>query len=287
MRKSKLTRDEILRLACSIANGGRSKKPANTDSSVTNNHASIGDQFPTIRFVPKHTRMSLVAETPEGMYREGLKAFKYLSSKYAPGLLLNGSTRIGTLHDYRREELGRGIYDPNEGRKRLYHQKTHFTVTAGTPEGDSMKHMGFDLAGDAKLKVDGIKMVREIDHPDLYVWCCASTLDAEISTSLEGAEVCVEIADLGGFFREMTAAINTVRSVKFLGMQEVQYLPVDQPWNGVDLGLSAAFSKEPGAYGAQREIRGVWAPLDDDPIAPFILESSDLSRFCREVEIPS
>jgi len=133
------------------------KKTSKQDSSVTNNHASIGDQFPTIRFVPKHTRMSLVAETPEGMYREGLKAFKYLSSKYAPGLLLNGSTRIGTLHDYRREELGRGIYDPNEGRKRLHHRKTHFTVTAGTPEGDSMKHMGFDLAGDAKLKVDGIK----------------------------------------------------------------------------------------------------------------------------------
>lgn len=288
MQRPKMTRAEILQAACDRLNGHRQMNRANASAEKPADvHPAPSTALPTIIYKPAdNPRSRLVAESAEGSYQEGIKGYKYLRRKYAAALL-SGSTRLGTLHDYRREELGHGIADPNEGRKRLHHQATHFDVQGGTPEGDAFKHMGLNVASGASVKFEGVRLVREIDHPDVFVWCCASVLDAEITKELDGAETCVEIADLGGFFREITAALNKVRPVKFLGMQEIKYLPIDQPWNGIDLGLSAAFSKEPGAYGAQHEIRAIWAPLDDEPIEPFILQADGLSRFCKEVELPT
>ncbi|MGF6937798.1 hypothetical protein OKW41_006960 [Paraburkholderia sp. UCT70] len=300
MLKTKLSHREILELACALANGSRPTKPVSKSATASANsrvpppmapRSAIGRISPstagaTFVYAPKNNlRSALVAATPEGGYQHGIKGYKYLARKYVAGLL-SGSTRLGTLHDYRREELGHGIADPNEGRKRLHHQKTDFTITGETADGDAFRHMGFEVLSGGSVKFSGIQLIREVDHPDVFVWCCAGVLDSEIMTELDGAEACVEISDLGGFFREITMAIGKLRPVKFLGMQEIQYLPIDQPWNGVDLGLSAAFSKDRGAYGGQREIRAIWAPLDDDPIEPLILQADGLSHFCKEVDLP-
>ncbi len=200
-------------------------------------------------------------------------------------LLRDGSTRVGTLFDFRREELGKGIADPEEGVLRLTHEMrgaNHFKKAS--PEADALKLLGFGLAGDATIQ--DIAITRQIDHPDVYVWCCAGELSRDVMAGLEGSEVCVEITNAGEFFDALTRAMNALVPVEFLGFRNVDYVPRDQRWDGMTLGQSAAFVKEPGAYGVQKEVRAVWRAVDGGALTPKFPKSEDLIQWCREADVP-
>lgn len=148
--------------------------------------------------------------------------YKYLARHHAEDLVRGGSTRVGTLHDFRRVELGRGISDPDEGRLRV--KRSLAGPHTFAPETDSAKSMGFfGLDIHEPTQIADINFKREIDHPDVYVWCCSTKSSSEVMASLEGAETCVEIRNPGLFFERMSEALNAIRPVEFLGFRAITY----------------------------------------------------------------
>ncbi|WP_225031756.1 hypothetical protein [Paraburkholderia sp. XV] len=205
--------------------------------------------------------------------------YKYLARRHAEGLITEGSTRVGTLFDFRREELGRGVADPDEGKLRVDRSIVgELKIDRGTPSAEMMRFFGVDVVGSASI--ENIHFRREIEHPDVFVWCCSTVHSKETMSSLEGADTCVEIRNAGAFFDELTAALNAVRPVEFLGFREVTYVPRDQTWESYSPLMSAAFVKEPAAYGAQNEVRAVWRALDENRLEPAFPQSRRLAEFC-------
>lgn len=79
--------------------------------------------------------------------------------------------------------------------------------------------------------------------------------------------------------------MDEIHPVKFVGFRQIAYLPREEKWNGVDLGLSAALIKEPTAFASQYEVRKIWAPLHDGTIDTQNLKRSDCVKFCQIVEV--
>lgn len=213
----------------------------------------------------------------------GVTLYKYLPRQYAEDLVRDGSTRVGTLYDFRRIELGAGVADPEEGLLQVSRQiggEPHY-FPPGTKEGAAMRFFGIE--GDAS--VQNIQFRRVLEHPDVFVWCCSTEFSADVEQSLEGAEACVEIRAAGTFFDELTRALNAVRPVEFLGFREVTYTPRNQTWESYSPDMSAAFVKDPGSYGAQNEVRAVWRSLDKNPIRPEFPRSAALTEFCAIREV--
>jgi|GEM_PF-1994444 len=237
----------------------------------------------TILYVPPTPSAAELARTAvQKSLPSDTTLYKYLSSEYGHALL-RGNTRIGTLYDFRRIELGKGIADPDEGRKTLVHIVHDRTYVGGTEAAEAMAEMGFSIGSGGPVRFQSLNFERRVDHPDMFVWCCSASFDTGVMAALDGAELCIEVTEAGGFFSAMTDCLNSKRKVKFLGFREVAYLPRRQKWNEQNLGESAAFLKEPGAYGAQYEVRAAWLPLDGEPIEPLIIECPELGAHCRHL----
>ncbi|TDY26367.1 hypothetical protein B0G81_6880 [Paraburkholderia sp. BL6665CI2N2] len=237
----------------------------------------------TLIYKPTGDDGSIAEFRPIASMDREVTLYKYLPRRYAEDLVRDGSTRVGTLYDFRRIELGAGVADPNEGQLRVNRKiggQLHY-FPAGTQEAEAMKFFGISGEG----AVQNISFRRDIEHPGVFVWCCSTEFSADVESSLEGADACVEIRNAGLFFDELTRAIHAVRPVEFLGFRKVTYTPRNQNWESYSPDMSAAFVKDPGSYGAQNEVRAVWRSLDGNPIKAEFPRSAALTEFCAIREL--
>lgn len=218
--------------------------------------------------------------------------YRYARRRYNDALVSRGEIRIGTLHDFRRSEHGRGIADGSEGRKTVTNHVRDYVIADSRQDErvQELRMFGVNVAGE-NITIRNSNFSNSISAPNAFILCASSRNDAATRAQFEGAETCVEISDPEEFARTLTPCLSASRPVHFLGWHPVRYQPRAETFNGRNLGLAPELIKDP-AYSRQYEWRAIWRP---DPAAtagsvsmelhPCNLSCEGIRRFVRHVEV--
>ncbi|WP_152537005.1 hypothetical protein [Pseudomonas syringae] len=213
--------------------------------------------------------------------------YRYSGKKYNDSLLALGGVRVGTLHDFRKNEHKSGISDRNEGRKTVSHHIDYARDRVQHAEHfEALKHfnaISFDESVD--IQISDFSMIQEHDHPDCFVHCISSEYSQQVLEQFEGADSCVEIFDVLGFYKRLTSTLNMHVSARLLTIEEVVYKPRHEVWNGKNWGIHPALIKE-SDFARQHEIRAIWINNSGKPISPVLLNDVGLIPFCRSIQTP-
>lgn len=221
------------------------------------------------------------------------RLYRYTEREYADRLLSVGSLRVGTLHDFRREEHKGGIADRNEGRKTIHHKIDKLAKVTGedthSPKSKDEEALeafsALDIPPGITLDIENVTLFEEFDKGDCFLLCMSHRLSRETMRQFEGADTCIEIHEPNPFFRELTKTLTARHPVKFMGAIGVEYQERSREWSGKGWGVDAALIKEP-EFHLQYEVRAGWRPLSKGPIEPLIIENPELTKHCRIVDVP-
>lgn len=214
-------------------------------------------------------------------------AFRYSGQKYNDALLALGNVRIGTLHDFRRTEHKQGIADVNEGKKRVSHHIPYATEKdVGSIHLEALKQFNaINLEGSTDVILENVSVSQEFDHPDCFVHCTSVKYSSDVLRQFDGADSCVEISDLFGFYRRLTETLNSIVPVQLFTLSKVRYMKRHEQWNGRNWGIHPALMKEP-EFVRQVEFRAIWIPKFPGAISPIVVNDTGLLSFCRARETP-
>ena len=233
-----------------------------------------------LRSAPFASRLRKGVKWHQGMYR-------YLANKYTKSLLALGAIRVGTLHDFRRSEHKRGVADPQEGKKEVFHPIEELHITdPNSPEVRAIEQFGIFNFGNepTNMKIQGLTIARSFDEPDCFILCPSKVLSKNTMLEFEDADSCYEISNPNEFYRVLTETLNSFVPVVFLGVYEVIYQDKKEQWNGKDWGHHPALIKEP-EFKNQSEIRAIWQPRFGHDIKPLIIANYRLIASCKELTI--
>lgn len=214
--------------------------------------------------------------------------YRYSSKKYNDMLLMEGSTRIGTLYDFRRSEHKAGIADPSEGKKTVYHHVEDWAIDdeqAGKPSKTmrAMSEVGmFHFEPGGGQRMTGITLAREIQTPDYFIHCSAYKLSDSVLKQFEGADSCVEIRNAQEFYGHLTESLNAITPVRFEGIHIIKYTDREEEWNGQDYGIPGLLIKEL-EFKEQCEVRAIWSPKIGVKIEPVVVRNMNITRHLRKI----
>lgn len=217
------------------------------------------------------------------------RLYRYSNKKYNDLLLNDGSLKIGTLHDFRSIEHKAGISDPNEGMKTVSHYIDYYSPD-NESEIPSINARAMETVTPGMLvlgkgsSMHNITIAREFKEPNCFVHCSSYVLSADVMSQFEGANSCVEIFDVRGFYRQLTRTINKTTPVEQFLQCRITYKSREENWNGQNFGLHPSFIKE-DQFERQYEYRVIWIPASSDSIAPIIINEPKLKKFCRAAAI--
>ena len=218
--------------------------------------------------------------------------YKYGRRVHIDGLLELGGIRVGTLHDFRRMELGIGISDPDEGKKRVSHEMGFMRVrkpgevtALNTQDASAPFAFEFFPPEASFVSVSGIRFHKEFDTPNHYVYCFSDTLSHSTMLEFEGANSCVAITNPTEFLHGITREIMKQTAVVSVGLCQVTYSAREENWTGQDWGGNPISLKLP-KYQGQHEWRAVWKPISDESIEPILIGTSELGAYCKHVTVP-
>jgi hypothetical protein len=206
------------------------------------------------------------------------KLYKYLQPEHARGLLERGTVRIGTLYDYRRNELGAAIGDENEGQSRTEHG-VDFAVDMSRPENQSWVSRSLLRTHPMQTGI----MVRdstfyiEDEDPDCFLYCMSHRFSGRAMRAFK-ADACVEILQPGRFIETMVTALRTRGYVLRATLSPCDYSGRVRDENAER--LPPVLIKDPH-YSYQSEIRLIMEPASPAKLEPFIESIPELTAFCR------
>jgi len=215
--------------------------------------------------------------------------YRYSQKRYSKLLLTLGCIRIGTLHDFRRLEHKRGIADPQEGKKEVFHHIDHlFVADSNDPPLHESKDMraleqfrAVKMENSRDITFKNLTVARKFDHEDCFILCSSRTLSKRTMAQFEGADSCVQITDTSRFYQLLTNVLNSITPVIFRGAHDVIYQDRKEPWNGLDWGHHPALIKET-KFREQEEIREIWQPRFGGAIQPVVTGHYRLGALCTE-----
>ena len=190
-----------------------------------------------------------VALPPERLY-------KFTERVHANALCGRGQFKVGTLYDYRRAEVYQGgVLDEAEGTAKLHE------IVRASSYGDLSPFVRTMLRSDGPVEgggVFGIGFLQETSVPDLYTYCTSAAPDWSCSSD-ERYDACVEIYDVKGFFRCITAILlsKSLLSQPGWGIGQVLYRGRSHQWDKLPCPIE--FLKD-DIYQNQREWRAAWPP---------------------------
>lgn len=217
------------------------------------------------------------------------KLYRYAKRTHNDNLLKFGSLRIGTLYDFRRDDHKAGIADGAEGTKTVYHHIEHHdpSVKTSLPNIDA-RALSELVPGlfhpDSTGSLTNISVAQQFELPNCYMHCTSYELSSDVMAQFDGAESCIEIHDVRGFYRTLTRAINRVAPFDQYLQRRIIYTSRMEKWNGKNNGIHPGFMKE-DSFAPQCEYRVIWTPKSSDPIIPIFITEPLLTKFCRPAEI--
>ncbi len=212
--------------------------------------------------------------------------FKFLSEEYAKSLIEKGVSRIGTLHDFRRDDLYEGeILDRDEGRVTV-------SLTVNTEEAeagilDVYREKLEDQWHVEDWSIDQVENDVEIkatfSAPDCYIHCSSKYLFSEtmVQQVKDGNNYCVLITDFNDYYHSLPIDAD----YQFLGVFECDYSGRTYIDSIYEIEHFKRFYEKPielirvkpETHQKQHEVRAVWWPHNNTPITPVITSSNNHS----------
>jgi hypothetical protein len=205
--------------------------------------------------------------------------FKYLKSKYAHNLLFAGIVRIGTLYDFRNEELyGNTIGDLEEGKiSSKMHVKHEIWNTENIPEFVTTNNF-IKLQDNSNIILRNCTFSSHQQSPDCFLYCTNLYFDEK--QMLKGDwDACVLIHNPDKFFTAITNSL--ISDAKFEGISLCTYTSRELPPNAYNK-IPPALIKDP-KYSDQNEVRAIWSPIRA-PIKPKIIICPEIIQYCSLVK---
>lgn len=220
-----------------------------------------------------------------------MRIFKYGKKQNLMGLLGMGALRIGTLSDYRKGEHAKGISDALEGTKEIVNKIDKLNIS-GKDWGDQEKKsaemllkFGMHVAPGANMTMVNSTIVKKFEL-DAFVFCFSIEENPSRRTmrQFEGADFCVEIIEVDGFFNELQSIIAKVSGAhRVIPPQAVNYKDRNEIYNGKDFGLHPGLIKEL-SFSPQNEGRILWEyEPGNQTYQPFISGHWRLGSYCKLV----
>jgi len=213
--------------------------------------------------------------------------YKYTTREYAHRLKNMGTLRVGTLHDYQNAAHKPGIVDAFEGTKTLTHTATKPLDIVVGQHGETkiLDDFGFKYESGATFRAYGenVKIIRNQSTPNCFIYCVSDVLSKTVMSEFEGADSCIEIADMQWFIEELTDILNSVHPVAFVEFNSVEYTSRKSVWHPEYENMHPAWIKDP-SYSKQREWRLMWNSLIGGPISPVIIGGKALTSLVRLIK---
>jgi hypothetical protein len=214
------------------------------------------------------------------------RLYKYLGLvEHAQNLLDRGQVRIGTLFDFRKDD----IHDPergddDEGTPYTFVQFADVTLTANSSADTLEQAFLRRYAGTAITQPmhfrDHTLMLERVDE-NAYVYCLSDRWSEDL-LDVFNAEACVEVVNPAGFFRALSDHVVDRFHTKRTQAGPVTYDVLDGPYRSVHE-LPSCFVKHP-RFSRQCEHRLVWY-TDASPITPELVAVPALTSFVRPLQM--
>lgn len=211
--------------------------------------------------------------------------YKYMQSKYAKLFFHNGSIRIGTLMDFKKNHSSNeAIGDKNEGSHIvLMNTKEPLTNENITKEQENLIKDMFTL-GPRGITCE-LNIRKEIKSPDRYVYCLSKEPSLKAMKSFD-CDICLEISNVQAFLNLITRKIrNKSHIVAWQG--DVKYIDKTYDFK-LDSGISPSITKDL-KFSYQKEYRVIWNPINiksiDSELKPLIINVPDAKRYCRIIKL--
>ena len=205
--------------------------------------------------------------------------YKYLEHGFARRMLSQGEIRLGTLYGFRDEEqLGPEVGDRDEGAITLKTSGLTVVDTGGAGGVPFFLRDKIKAAGGARIQIvarDGVG--RRHEDSDCWVYCTNDRYDKDLMRSL-GYDACVEILDIEQFFFAISRKVQHHVSL-FWGAAKCVYR--DRGIEHTDYDQTPPAFIKPPRLAHQAEVRAVWLPKTNAPIAPITVRAKKVVRLCR------
>ncbi len=205
-----------------------------------------------------------------------------LGKEHLDLFLINGSLKIGTLHEYRNEEdLGTVIGDHREG--------LHITglnspngreidLLSNAPETEYFrKHVLRQDQQNSKVKIvmeEGANLVAHTNSPNYYIYCVTSNYVKDVMAEF-ACDRCIEISNPAKFFKEVSRVIR--HKADYEGYFEVVYGSKSTDHLNPHK-THPALMKET-KYINQAEVRAIWRPRKE-PKGSLFIKVPKATKYC-------
>jgi len=196
----------------------------------------------------------------------------------------SGSLRIGTLHDFRREEHGSEIGDAKEGEVTLKTgDETAVYDSSNLPsEQEWQRPYMEERFGEQGIKVIASGGIRHsLSVRDCYLFCTGTAYDW---TTIDepSYNACIRIDDPQSFCEALICEISAIEPGFHYGT--VAYHPRTTLGHNYP-GFHPALVKDP-AYSHQKEFRFMFQPIDTSvAIEPIIINARRARKYCTFVKL--
>ncbi|MEG5938846.1 hypothetical protein UXO69_05125 [Enterobacter hormaechei] len=214
-----------------------------------------------------------------------MKLYKYMKSEYAETFLKNGTLRIGTLMDFKKNEnFNEAIGDKNEGSHfpQIDFQGKTYTANLNNSQKSFLKG-ALELPSGSFMS--GFSVVREITSKDFYVYCLTIEPSRKAMDVFE-CDTCIEISNPLNFLSLLTKKVSEKsRGLSWHG--PVSYLDKHYQYDN-DPGYHPATTKDI-KYSYQKEYRFIWhsrmGSNKDIVLEPFYIKVPKAIKQCRIIRL--
>ena len=200
-----------------------------------------------------------------------IRLMKYLPPKWAMAMVERGSIRLGTLHDYRRqEELGDARGDSTEGTA-VFHERVEQAMYS--PTNPPSAFVGAMLQG-AHLQASALD-IRNSDFsmpasaPNVLIYCVSKGKSERVAR--EFGPACVEISDLHEFAKRVAKVVEQHLPGSWLRVADCIYTDERRVAPDAELDMNVVFLK-PTRQAYQQEVRFAWYPRAGVEVHALTLE---------------
>lgn len=211
--------------------------------------------------------------------------YKYIKSEHAEMFFHNGTLRIGTLLDFKRnEDFNKAIGDSNEGSHFPFMDTDQTLYPDEMTESQSKFLEGFINMGPGS-SMTGLKLVREISSEDYYIFCMTTEPSRKAMEEFN-CDKCIEIENPDLFINALTRKIRkTAGDMAWHG--EITYMDKEYSYL-TETTLHPAQTKDI-EYSYQKEYRAIWCRRNGTPIdtilSPLFIKAPKAIKHCRLIKL--
>lgn len=202
-----------------------------------------------------------------------------------------GQIRIGTLRDYRKQELGAAISDAGEGTQKFFSRSTSAKTNPDDLNWLERSAVNIQGASIKEFVFSNNYVERRYHSPDLYLYCASIEFDLEIVERINAENrasgrseysACVQIDGVEDFAETVERFLALRKPVHLLRIARCDYRGRDFNWTQVH-GVPIELLK-PENYAYQKEGRVIFEPISQQrPLKPFVIEIPQIKKLCKVV----